>query len=218
MTLPPLYPIVNVPSPDAPDIERAFDLARELCDAGVKLLQLRAKTLQAGAMTVLAHRMVHSLRGAGAKVIINDRIDVAVAAGAAGVHLGDEDLPVDPARRILGALRIADFLIGYSTHSVDEAATASRMPVEYLGFGPVFESPTKAGVREARGVEQLSRACKASRLPVVAIGGVTFENAAACWRAGAASVAVISEIEHASDRRRLVADYLRAARQVSTQN
>lgn len=222
MKLPPLYPIVNVGDDSAAACERAFALAVELADAGATLLQLRAKTLGAGAMTELAERIVTALEGSGALLLVNDRADVAAAAGAAGVHLGDEDMPVEAARRVLSASRasanghgvspVAGTIVGYSTHAVAEAAAASTSAADYLGFGPVFESPTKAGVRDARGVALLAQACLTTTLPVVAIGGVTLETAPACWRAGAASVAVISELERSADRRGLVAAYQRAAR------
>lgn len=212
MKLPALYPIVNVAGPSPADADRAFALAVELAEAGCTLLQLRAKTLGAGAMTALAGRLVETLRGSRIRLLVNDRADVAAASGAAGVHLGDEDLPVDAARAVLarGAVRP---IVGYSTHSVQEVAAASNLPADYLGFGPVFESPTKAGVRAARGLTQLADACRATTLPVVAIGGVTLETAPACWKAGAASVAVIREIEESGDRRALVAAYRNAARE-----
>lgn len=211
MKLPPLYPIVNVAGPSATDAERAFALAVELAEAGCLLLQLRAKELGAGALAELAARTVEALAGSGALLIVNDRADVAAVSGAAGVHLGDEDLPVEAARRVLEGTGCAT-IVGWSTHSVAEAAAASHLGADYLGFGPVFDSPTKAGVREARGLAMLAEACRATDLPVVAIGGVTLENAAACWKAGAASVAVISEIERSRDRRALVAAYAEAAR------
>jgi thiamine-phosphate pyrophosphorylase len=207
--LPALYPIVNVAGDDAAECERAFALATELAEAGCSVLQLRAKTLGAGAMTSLARRMIEALRDSGTLLLVNDRADVALASGAAGVHVGDEDLPVEAVRRVVGA----DAIVGFSTHSVEEAARASSCGADYLGFGPVFDSPTKAGVRDARGLELLARACASTTLPVVAIGGVAIETAADCWRAGAASVAVISEIERSTDRCGLVAKYLAAARQ-----
>ncbi|MFN2426329.1 MAG: thiamine phosphate synthase [Candidatus Binatia bacterium] len=219
--LPPLYPIVNVRDHGQAERDRVFALALELAGAGATLLQLRAKPLGAGALADLASRLLERLEGSAVQLIVNDRLDVALACGAAGVHLGDEDLPVGPARRVVlesSAGRHsphdeADFLIGYSTHSPDEAARAQAEPADYLGFGPVFESPTKAGVRAARGIELLAKACRASRLPVVAIGGIALANARQCWEAGAASVAVISEIESSADRHALVAQYLRVARE-----
>lgn len=203
--LPRLYPIVDVREESPEAIERACRLAVELAAAGATLLQLRGKSIAAGAMTGLVSRVVAAAAAHGARVIVNDRADVALAAGAAGVHLGDEDLPVTAAREVLRVGAI----IGYSTHSVDDVEAAARLPADYLGFGPVFDSPTKAGVRAPRGIELLAAACRASTLPVVAIGGITLATAPDCWRVGAASVAVIGEIERAEDAGALVCAYLR---------
>lgn len=212
MKVPALYPIVNVAGSSPVEADRAYLLALELAAAGCTLLQLRAKQLGAGAMADLAARIVDGLAGSGAMLVVNDRADVAAVSGAQGVHLGDEDLPVEAARRVLEGTGCAT-IVGYSTHSVDEAAAASHTGADYLGFGPVFESPTKAGVREARGLAMLAEACRATDLPVVAIGGVTLANARDCWKAGAASVAVISEIERSRDRAALVKAWFDAARE-----
>jgi thiamine-phosphate pyrophosphorylase len=193
--LPRLYPIVNVADASEPAIERALRLARDLAAAGVSLLQLRAKPLPAGPLTELAIEVVRATVAHGCRVIVNDRADVALAAGAAGVHVGDEDLPVEAVRRVVGP----DFIVGYSTHSVEEVEAAAGLAVDYIGFGPVFESPTKPRVRAPRGIELLRAACKASRHPIVAIGGITRENSRLAWEAGAASVAAISEFERAED-------------------
>ena len=131
---------------------------------------------------------------AGVRVLVNDRCDVALASGAAGVHLGDEDLSVEAARRLAAAAGRGDFVVGYSTHSPEEAAQASQGGADYLGFGPVFESPTKAGVRAARGLDLLAAACRASRLPVVAIGGITVENCGPLIAAGADFLAVAAGV------------------------
>ena len=208
LKLPPLYPIVNVAGDRANAVESALALAIELAAAEAGILQLRAKHLAAGAFARLAERLVRALEGSATLLVINDRADVASAVGADGVHVGDDDLSVSAVRRVVGRSSV----VGYSTHSAAEAASASSLAADYLGFGPVFESPTKAGVREARGVEQLAEACRVSSLPIVAIGGITLATAADCWRAGAASVAVIREIENAEDRRALVAAYREAAR------
>jgi thiamine-phosphate pyrophosphorylase len=199
VALPALYPILNVRSGDESELARVKATARALACAGVTLLQLRAKELASGMFTQLASWCVAELAPLGCALIVNDRVDVALAAGAAGVHLGDEDLPVPVARALLGPGRI----IGYSTHTTGEIENASA-EADYLGFGPVFESPTKAGVRSARGLELLARACGASRRPVVAIGGITIDVAAELWRAGATSAAVISEIERSTDITALV--------------
>lgn len=207
LRLPPLYPIIDVrqTTPDA--FARALSLAVELSTGGATFLQLRAKSLAAGEMMSVTSRMIAALTAHGSRVLVNDRADVALAAGAAGVHVGAEDLPVHAAREVLGA----EAIIGYSTHSIADVMAARTLSVDYIGFGPVFESPTKAGVREPRGVELLAEACRVSAVPVVAIGGVTLATAASCWRAGAASVAVISELERASDPSSLVRAYWRAS-------
>lgn len=176
-------------------VERAVQLTRAVARGGARLVQLRAKDLPAGPFTELAARLVSEPGTSRCRLIVNDRVDVALAAGAAGVHLGDEDLDPRRAREILGR----DALIGYSTHSPPEAEAASALPVDYLGFGPVFESPTKAGVRSARGLDQLAAACSSTHLPVVAIGGVTRLTAPPAIAAGATSVAVIRELEDADD-------------------
>src|SRR5262245_45916597 len=171
--LPRFYPIVNLRNDEPAEIERVRTLARELAAAGATLVQLRAKSVGAGLFTDLAAALVKDLAASHCALIVNDRADVASAAGAAGVHLGDEDLPVAAARTLLGA----NAWIGYSTHSVAEIESAPP-EADYLGFGPVFESPTKAGVRDARGLDLLAAACRAAgKRPVVAIGGVTLGDA-----------------------------------------
>lgn len=219
LRLPALYPIVNVVGNDAAAGERALALGVELAAAGATLLQLRAKSWGAGALTDLTSRMLEKLRGSAAFLIVNDRADVAAACGAHGVHVGDEDLPVSAVRMVLERGASIETIVGYSTHSVAEVAAvsaASGAPSaipDYLGFGPVFESPTKAGVREARGLDLLRQACRATSLPVVAIGGVTLATAVACYRAGASSVAAISEVERSRDLPALIATYRAAARE-----
>ncbi|MBI5503582.1 MAG: thiamine phosphate synthase [Deltaproteobacteria bacterium] len=211
----PLYPIVNVSQPGATAAARATALALALAEAGLPWLQLRAKPLGTGEYASLARSLVAKLDAYDCRLIVNDRADVALAAGAWGLHVGDEDLPVVAARALLGSA----CLIGFSTHAVDEVSAAcrpsaearaddpadrpQRHPLDYIGFGPVFESPTKAGVRAARGLRLLAQACRASSVPVVAIGGITVETAPLCWRAGAACVAVISELERAFEADRL---------------
>jgi thiamine-phosphate pyrophosphorylase len=195
IVLPRLYPIVNVADATDRSLERSRRLVRDLAAAGVSLVQLRAKPLAGGPFTELAIDVVRATGAHGCRVIVNDRADVALAAGATGVHVGDEDLPVEAVRRVVGP----DLIVGYSTHSVEEVEAAADLAVDYIGFGPVFESPTKPGVRAPRGIDLLHAVCRASRHPVVAIGGITRENSRLAWEAGAASVAAISEFERAED-------------------
>jgi thiamine-phosphate pyrophosphorylase len=123
-------------------------------------------------------------------VVVNDRVDVALLAGAAGVHLGQTDLPPAAARQILGPGRI----IGFSTHNLEQAVEADSLPVDYIAVGPVFETSTKDNPDPVVGVEKLAMICRAVKKPVVAIGGITLDNAKAALSAGAVSVAVIRDL------------------------
>lgn len=207
--LPPVYPIVDVrgASPDA--LIDASRLALRLGTGGAELVQLRAKDVPAGALASFATELRKRLEETRTRLVVNDRCDVAAAAGAAGVHLGDEDLPVRAARKILGPVA----LIGFSTHAHVEMTGEAAASADYFGFGPVFESPTKPGARAPRGIRALAAACRTaaeSRTPVAAIGGITLDRAPSVWGAGAASVAVISEFARADQPERLVRAYLDA--------
>ncbi len=203
---PALYPIVDVRAEE--ESPKALEFAAILAEAGATVVQLRAKPLTSGPLELLATRMRKALDPLGCGLIVNDRADVALSSRALGVHLGQDDLPPAAARAICGA----DTVIGVSTHSPDEARCADTDAASYLAFGPVFDSPTKAGVRRARGIDALATVCRESPLPVVAIGGLTLERAPLAWEAGAASVAVISELERAEDVAALVRRYLESAR------
>lgn len=203
-----LYPILDWRDARTTPESLLIDRAAELAAGGAALLQLRAKSLGARAFTELARAIGSQIRATPCKLLVNDRVDVAFASGADGVHLGDSDLPPAAARRILGA----DKIIGYSTHSPEEAKQAP-LEADYLGFGPVGESPTKAGVRQARGIAALAEAVGNTTRPVVAIGGMTLEQAPEVFATGALSVAVIREIETSDDLPELLGAYARAAAQ-----
>ena len=207
---PRLYPLLDLKNGDDKELARVHHLALVLARAGATLLQLRAKDVDSGPFTQLSTSLVTELSGLGCALIVNDRADVALSSHAAGLHLGDEDLPVAEARRMLGP----DAVIGYSTHDPAEVDGASAMAVDYLGFGPLLESPTKSGLRKARGYEALAQACTRTSLPVVAIGGMTLDSAPRAWRAGATAVAVIGEMERATDPAALVCGYRRAAQAI----
>jgi thiamine-phosphate pyrophosphorylase len=168
------------------------DVAVDFADAGVSHVQLRAKSLTGAALLDLADRITAALAPLGATLIVNDRVDVAAAVGA-GVHLGQHDLPVSAARRLLGP----DAVIGRSTHTPVELARALAEPVSYVAYGPVFATATKADpdpVVGLDGVAAAARAARAAGRPLVAIGGITLETAAAVTAAGADAVAVISDL------------------------
>lgn len=163
------------------------EIGRLLAEAGVRLVQLRAK--QATSRVLLAEtRRLLAVLPASTRVIVNDRADVAALAGATGVHLGQGDLPVAAARALLGPEKT----IGFSTHSEEQVTAAAAFPADYLAVGPIFPSSTKADAQPAIGLERLEKIRKLTGRPLVAIGGITPENTGAVLEAGADSVAVIS--------------------------
>jgi len=170
-------------------------VAEQLLRAGVRVLQYREK----GPFTRQSWRdccaIAELARNREVRFIINDRADVALLCGADGVHLGQEDLPPEHARRLLGEGKI----IGFSTHSVEQAREADGLLVDYLAIGPVFPTVTKEGAHPAVGLETVRAARAAVRKPLVAIGGITLENAAAVIEAGADAVAVIRDLLLAPD-------------------
>ncbi len=165
------------------------DAARRLAAAGVRTFQVRAKALAAGAFVTLV-RDVRAALPPDAVLLVNDRVDVALATAADGVHLGDMDLPVGAARALLGP----DAIVGYSTHSPDQARDASGPACDYVGFGPMFTTTTKVTGRPTLGVEGLAAACRVARVPVVAIGGIGVDSLAAIRGAGASGAAMISAL------------------------
>ncbi len=171
------------------------EVARAALAGGATLLQLRDKQASARSLVETARRLVALARPEGIPVVVNDRVDVALAAGADGVHVGEEDLAVGDARRILGPHAV----VGASAGTVEEAVQAQRDGADYVGVGPVFPTGTKPDAGAAIGLEGLSRIAGAVRIPVVGIGGITPDNAAEVVRAGAAGVAVISAVADAED-------------------
>jgi thiamine-phosphate pyrophosphorylase len=174
---------------------------------GVTVVQLREKGLDARAFLEEARNIRHRLDARGVPLIVNDRLDVALACGAAGVHVGQHDLPCDVVRRIAGP----GMVIGVSVSTVAEAVAAERDGADYLGISPVFATPTKTDAPAATGLDGLRRIRAAVRLPLVAIGGIHAGNAAAVLAAGADGIAVVSAIMAAVDPQRAAAELRRAA-------
>lgn len=164
---------------------------RSFIDAGADLIQIREKNASAREFYFAALEAVAVAREHDVLVIINDRVDIALAVGAAGVHLGQEDLSPAAARAVLGP----DAIIGYSTHTLEQALAAVKLPVDYIAFGPIFPTSTKKDPDPVVGLSRLSEIRKAiGKMPLVAIGGIRFENAGSVLAAGADSVAVISDL------------------------
>jgi thiamine-phosphate pyrophosphorylase len=181
------------------------DSIRHAAAAGASWIQIREKDLDARSLVEFARFAVAETRAAGARVLVNDRLDVALVANAAGVHFGEESLPLEAAiewRRSSGRL---DFLIGVSCHSLESARAAWRGGADYVFFGPVFATPSKAGFGAPQGIERLREVCASMEIPVLAIGGVNLENARACLEAGAAGIAAIRLFQDASDSAKLAA-------------
>ena len=172
----------------------AAEAAVALLDAGLGWVQLRVKGGGDAALLAAARRARSALRP-GAILTLNDRPDVAKLAGIPSVHLGDRDLPPEPTRRLLGR----DAWIGISTHSPEEALRAGEEPVDYVALGPIWESPTKRGVRSPLGAEAIREAKRRLRLPLVVIGGVSRGRLAEAFDAGADAVALVSEVWDAAD-------------------
>jgi thiamine-phosphate pyrophosphorylase len=170
-------------------------LARQLVRQA-RVLQLRIKPMPDALDLVRVARMARRVCDeAGAALIINDRLDVALAAEADGVHLGQTDLPIAEARQVAGRL-----WIGVSTHNVAQVRAAVAAGADYLGFGPVFPTTTKANPDPVQGLEGLRAAVAAAGgVPLVAIGGVTASQVAALYGAGAAAICAISAVNHTSD-------------------
>ena len=182
-----------------------LDVIRVAADAGVDWVQIREKDLPARELFTLVREAVAlasvrsgSIRVRSIKMIVNDRLDVALAAGAAGVHLGHASAP---AREVVSWCRAgnapADFLVGVSCHSLEGAQEAENTGTSYTYFGPIYETPSKIPFGKPHGAEELAQVAKAVRIPVIAIGGVNESNAAQCIRAGAAGVAAIRMIQDA---------------------
>jgi thiamine-phosphate diphosphorylase len=162
---------------------------------GVTIVQLRAKRLADRELLALAIRLRELSAGHDVPLIVNDRIDIALAAGTAGVHLGVDDLPLAHARALAGH----GFLIGYSPETDEQIARTAAAGADYLGVGPVYGTRTKGDAGAALGIAEFSRRCDASALPVVGIGGITAANASAVVDAGAHGIAVVSAILGAPD-------------------
>ena len=202
----PLYPII-----DLAVLQRPLEpVLAGLAGAGVQWVQLRGKQLSSGDLFRECRRLVALARPLGLKVIVNDRADLAVVSGADGVHLGQEDLPAAAARRILGEKAI----IGFSTHGLQQALQARDMPVDYVAIGPVFPTRTKENPDPVVERQELQAIRERVAKPLVAIGGITLENAPVLFRSGVDSVAVIRDLLPAADIRQRATGYRDLARQV----
>lgn len=182
------------------------ELSRAVIAGGVTCLQIRWKSATDRKIVDLARALLPITTGANVPLIINDRLDLALASGADGVHLGVDDLPLEDARRLAGS----GFIIGYSPES-DSDLLRSNDLASYLGIGPLFATNTKADAGSALGPEEFARRRSLSPLPVVAIGGIAANNARHAFGAGADGIAVVSAILGAGDPVSATAELTRVA-------
>ncbi len=185
--LPKIYPITDRKLAGVSHQQQISQFA----SGGATFAQVREKLLSPRDFYEEAAEAVRIARDAGVRIILNDRVDFALALSADGVHLGQDDLPPEQARMILGEKAI----IGYSTHSVEEAVDALKLPIDYIAIGPIFPTATKPDHAPIVGIEGLRRIrAAAGRFPIVAIGGIDRLNVTEVFRAGADSAAIISDL------------------------
>ncbi len=188
----PIYPIVGDTNPERDPV----DLAQQVLGCGLPLIQLRLKSSPTGAFVKAATAIQALCVQYNAKLIINDRADIAKLIGAAGVHVGQDDLPPKTARDLLPAGAI----IGYSTHNLDQLVKAAREePLDYVAYGPIFPTESKVDPDPTQGIDALRAAASSSPLPLVAIGGISENNVAQVLKAGADTAAIIGAIGNAVD-------------------
>lgn len=187
--------LVVITDPDCGAGRSIVEVVRAALQGGAPSIQLRGKEMPARAQVELARALLAWTRPAGALLWVNDRLDVALASGADGVHLGQDDVPLEAARRIAPP----GFLVGISAETLDLARAAERDGADYVGTGPVYPTGSKADAGDAVGCGRITEVARAVRIPVIAIGGISGSNAAAVIRAGATGIAVISAVMRAAD-------------------
>jgi len=190
-TLPKLYPITDTLISRLSHAQQVELLAA----GGASLVQLREKRAEPRQFYEAALEAMSIARTLGVRIIINDRVDIAMAVKADGVHLGQDDLPPDRARSLLGGSRI----IGYSTHSLEQALAADLAAVDYIAIGPIFQTFTKEKPNPVVGLDAVREVRRSISNPLVAIGGITLETGSSVIEAGADSVAIISDLLSAGD-------------------
>jgi len=190
--------------------ELAF--AEMLAESGVKLIQYRDKQASSRHLFEVSSQLGLRLRSTGCRLIVNDRADVAAAADADGVHVGQEDLNVDLARKICGLRR----WVGVSTHTLAQLGQAVRTTADYVAVGPIFQTTTKENPDAVVGVDFIRQARRLTEKPIVAIGGITLERAEEVYGAGAHSIAVIGDLVNAADPGARARAYLDLAARVES--
>ncbi|MGH9687765.1 MAG: thiamine phosphate synthase [Candidatus Acidiferrales bacterium] len=200
---PSLYPIIDSSLPE----NRLVSFADALADAGVQLIQLRLKLASAAVVCAQTRALLAAIGARGVRLIVNDRPDIASITEAGGVHVGQDDLPVEAARKICGPGR----WVGVSTHNLEQVREADRTSADYIAVGPIFPTATKGNPDPVVGLDFVRAARGRTRKSLVAIGGITVERSEEVFRAGADSVAVIRDLTLAGDPVARAREYLAAA-------
>ncbi len=190
------------------------EITEAAISGGATVVQLREKEASDGEMLQIASEIRRLTIEAGILFVVNNRLDIALACGADGVHVGQDDLPISVVRAIVGQ----DMIVGISAATVAEALGAESAGADYVGFGPVFATATKEDAAESTGLDALSRVTRVSNIPIVAIGGISQSNIASIATAGAHSASVISAVVTAPDMveavRKLKTEFERGRQQV----
>ncbi len=208
---PALYAILDAsPELAGPSKFSILEIAERLAGAGVELFQYRDKKGSARRIQETSAALVGRLANAckGARILVNDRADIAAIVRAGGVHVGQEDLPVEAARRICGGA----LWVGVSTHNLEQLRAADASSADYIAVGPIFRTRTKENPGPVMGLEFLRAARRITRKPLVAIGGITVQSAQAVYEAGADSVAVIRDLMAAEDPAARAREYFAIAK------
>ncbi|MGB7025540.1 MAG: thiamine phosphate synthase [Candidatus Acidiferrales bacterium] len=201
---PPVYAVLDEDLLSMP----APQYAQELISAGVDLIQYRAKHLPARKYLEVCSNLAETLANRDARFIVNDRPDIAAMIGAGGVHVGQEDLPPEEARRICGSGR----WVGVSTHNLQQVRAAAKTSADYIAVGPIFSTSTKEKPDAVVGTSFIREARKLTQKPIVAIGGITRERAAEVYEAGADSIAVIRDLLATRDPAERAREFLAIAK------
>lgn len=202
--IPRIYPITDKALAQKPS---HLSILRELVRGGAQIVQIRDKFTPVGQLLDDLYRCAEYAASKGIDLIVNDRCDLALSCGAAGVHLGQHDLPPMAARALLGPKKI----IGLSAHSLSQVRRSHGLPIQYIGFGPIYSTSTKKDAHSPLGLKRLAEAAEISSLPIVAIGGIGLGQVRDVFQAGARSVAVISALMTAPDIAREMEKFLRKA-------
>jgi thiamine-phosphate pyrophosphorylase len=210
------------PLPVKDSLEPILGKIQEVSSAGIDWIQIREKDSSGKSCGSLVREALRRMpaqagtQGAVTRILVNDRLDVALSERANGVHLGENSMPVAEAKRLVLAAQAAqtipeNFLMGASCHSVETARSAADAGADYVFFGPVFATPSKASFGAPQGLHRLAEVCAAINIPVLAIGGITLENARSCLSAGAAGIAAIRLFQDARETEAVVRALLQTA-------